>query len=789
MKEQSPTHQAKWPLALILGAFVVLASAYSIINPLHEASDELRHFRFVRVLADTGTLPVQGEEAKRSQSHHPPLYYALGAALTFWVPDQGEPYLSRPENPYWGYRFWEVGTDNKNMYLHGPEEAFPWRGAALAAHITRFVNIAFGAATVALTAAIMFTIFPRRRALGFAAAGLVAFNPMFLYLSGAINNDVAAAAAGAAITWICVLIVRRGLINRYVVALGIAYGLALLTKLNLAFFLIVAELALLLRSVQSGSGKGAFRSFVGANTIFLGLAATIAGWWFIRNQVEYGDPTGFVTVTELWGVRTPAESFGLAWSEIPSAWRSLWGRFGYGQIPLPGWVYRALAWLMAAGGLGAIIGIAIPENERLGADPGFQPSSPTPRFVLLVVLVYFVVLFAYMLISPAGSMGRFFFPGLPAFAGLICYGWATLIRLVASVSSPWPHPRVPRPVDRRRKNSVGATAAISDVALALATNAGMLAFGLWALVGFLAPAYAIPPQVSAADLPNESDITFSDPDGPLVRLLGYQYDTESVRPGESLGITLYWQTIRPAGYDFVLFSHLLDDEGIMVAQRDTYPGLGNYPTSFWRPRHTFAETYRLHLPETAYAPVTVTPQVGLYSRDWNYRLEVSEGTPDRAVKLLPIPLTSLPGDLPNPLAVRFEDQVHLVGYELSSRVVRPGERIEARFYWQVHQRPEQNYIIFAHILGDANHIWAGRDGPPDQSMLEWPLDTPIRDERELAIPPDMPPGIYQFELGVVAAPGQGGTGERRLHIIADDGHWIEDRLLLSPIRVAPPETT
>jgi hypothetical protein len=146
------------------------------------------------------------------------------------------------------------------MYLHGPEEAFPWRGAALAAHITRFVNIAFGAATVALTAAVMFTIFPRRRALGFAAAGLVAFNPMFLYLSGAINNDVAAAAAGAAITWICVLIVRRGLINRYVVALGIAYGLALLTKLNLAFFLIVAELALLLRSVQSGSGKGAFRS-------------------------------------------------------------------------------------------------------------------------------------------------------------------------------------------------------------------------------------------------------------------------------------------------------------------------------------------------------------------------------------------------------------------------------------------------------------------------------------------------------------------------------------------------
>ncbi len=59
-------------------------------------------------------------------------------------------------------------------------------------------------------------------------------------------------------------------------------------------------------------------------------------------MVLYGEPTGIERLTELWGVRDPRDSFGLAVSELPYAWTSLWGRFGYGQIPLPAWMYAAL---------------------------------------------------------------------------------------------------------------------------------------------------------------------------------------------------------------------------------------------------------------------------------------------------------------------------------------------------------------------------------------------------------------------------------------------------------------
>ena len=204
--EQSPETDlrlARWGIIAILLAFVILALAYSIVNPLHEGTDELRHFRFVRFVASTGRLPVQGQEECRSQSHHPPLFYTLGALATFWI-DTGKEICHNPaENPFWAYRYWEVGQDNKNQYLHGPDESFPWHGEALAVHIVRAINVLIGAGVVWLTWATARVIWPGRVAMALGATAFVAFNPMFLYMSGSINNDVIAAFSGAAVVYAC----------------------------------------------------------------------------------------------------------------------------------------------------------------------------------------------------------------------------------------------------------------------------------------------------------------------------------------------------------------------------------------------------------------------------------------------------------------------------------------------------------------------------------------------------------------------------------------------------------
>ena len=68
---------------------------------------------------------------------------------------------------------------------------------------------------------------------------------------------------------------------------------------------------------------------------------------------------------------------------------------------------------------------------------------------------------------------------------------------------------------------------------------------------------------------------------------------------------------QPPG-DYLLFVHLVDAEtGALVAQRDTHPGLGNFPSSQWRPGDRFVERLSLYVPETAYVPADAELRVGL----------------------------------------------------------------------------------------------------------------------------------------------------------------------------------
>ena len=77
-------------LAAIIVTFVVLASIYALITPVFEASDELWHYPMIKHLADGNPLPQQVFDPQlagpwKQEASQPPLYYYLGAALTFWI--------------------------------------------------------------------------------------------------------------------------------------------------------------------------------------------------------------------------------------------------------------------------------------------------------------------------------------------------------------------------------------------------------------------------------------------------------------------------------------------------------------------------------------------------------------------------------------------------------------------------------------------------------------------------------------------------------------------------------
>lgn len=737
-------------IAIILALFVTLALAYSVVNPLHEATDELRHYRYVRFVATEGRLPVQGQEACRTQSHHPPLFYALGAALTGWI-DTGRDLCDTPtHNPFWAYRYADVGVDNKNQYVHGPEEVFPWHGEALAAHLLRALNVVFGAGTVWLTWAAGRAIWPGRRALAAGAAAFVAFNPMFLYMSGAINNDVIAACSGAAVLLACVRLLRdgHGLSLRWGAIMGALYALALLSKFNMA---VVGALIALAMTVAAWRRKQ-WRVWWQAALVAAVMTVLVAGWWFVRNQFLYGEPTGFRTVTELWGARDPRQSLPLALLELPLAWSTLWGRFGFGQIPLPDIVYDGLAWLIGLGLLGAAAG-------------SLRRKRDTPRLFLgllaLNVLLAFAVLFNYMLVSPAGAMGRFFFPGLPALALLVFYGLCVLMLRVM----------------QRGGRSAATASRVPDV-LAVGVNGGMLFLALIALFVYLAPAYARPPSYPPGMVvPHEVNAQFQG----LATLRGYNLSRETVRPGDTLRVDLYWDVETAPVGNYLLFLHVMDSAGTMVAQRDTHPGTGTFPTGQWQAGDHFVDTLSVIIPETAYTPETLTVRVGFYAP--TYRLAVVDAAGQLLGDSLTLGTLALleaeaegpqGADVPNPMLQNFENEVYLRGYAYQQRRLAPGEALSATLYWQRAQTVEQEYVARLQLLADDRGV--GAETESTLTVASWPAEALQDIHLTLPLPAELAPGAYTVRL-ILHDPAR----DSAHHLIAPEGQITSEHLDLAGI--------
>ncbi len=776
------TKSSSWvrqPIAFILLAFVILSFASSVINPLFEATDELRHYRFVQHIIQLKRLPVQGEVGCSAQGHHPPLFYTLGALATFWI-DTGRPVCSQlEENPFWQYRYWEVGDDNKNLYLHTAAEAFPWSGEALAAHIVRGLNVLIGAGVVYLTWLLGKMLWPERPSLALGATAFVAFNPMFVYMAGSINNDVIAALSGTAVLLASVKLVQSeaGLSRRWGIVLGALFGLALLSKFNLAAVALLIETAVTWVAWR----KKQWRLWLEVNLLIAGLTLLLAGWWFVRNQLLYGEPTGFQRLTELWGVRNPAESWGVAIFELPYTWTSLWGRFGYGQVPLPDGIYIGLRWLVGIGLLG--LPLRLWRKTAVGQNVPYFPLA----LLVLDVALFFAVVFNYLLVSPAGAMGRFFFPALPALALLTFYGLSAWLDLI------WPRQPIVNPSAPLRTSLQSPTSV-----LAIIVNLSMATLTIVAIFGYLADAFARPEPFAAetatsaalsAGVPNPINAQFDS----FAILRGYELDSTTLQPGGYLTLDLYWEVIGQPPGNFLLFVHLIDQEtGTLIAQRDTHPGLGSFPSSQWQPGDRFIDAIRLHASETMYTPATADLQIGLYAPGENgYRLGITTNDTFLGDALPLAEITIAEWDnwrndgqsFPNLLNQNFFNHLRLTGYEYSQRVLAPGDSLEVTLYWEALRDAPPDYLVEVALCELPCPEWqpalvTAVSPPASAPTSSWQAGQIVADTHILPLDAGLSPGSYGIHVTLIDA-----VTKAPQNIVAEDGHYIDDRLLLSNIRV------
>ena len=128
--------------------------------------------------------------------------------------------------------------------------------------------------------------------------------------------------------------------------------------------------------------------------------------------------------------------------------------------------------------------------------------------------------------------------------------------------------------------------------------------------------------------------------GNLVRLKGFALETETVKRGKPLRLTLYWQAIHeaPISVNYIVFTHLLGPQNQMLAQHDGPPASGRWPSTTWVKGQVITDIHELAFKDEAYQGEAIL-EVGLYHPQSLERLRTPEGE-DRVI--LPVRVMVVP---------------------------------------------------------------------------------------------------------------------------------------------------
>jgi hypothetical protein len=107
--------------------------------------------------------------------------------------------------------------------------------------------------------------------------------------------------------------------------------------------------------------------------------------------------------------------------------------------------------------------------------------------------------------------------------------------------------------------------------------------------------------------------------GDRTALTAISVDPDPLAPGQSARILLAWRGLAREERDLTVFLHLLDDRGQIVAQSDSQPLSGRYPTSVWQIGETVLDEISLRIPETTQSG-SYALAVGLYHQPTGARM-------------------------------------------------------------------------------------------------------------------------------------------------------------------------
>lgn len=683
-----------WPVAIAI-AHLFLAVLYGIVNPPYEANDETGHFGFVNHVVATKTLPNALSEENRAlldQSHQPPLYYVIQAVVTGWI-DRSDGRTPTPNV------FAFDGTNRRGMrlLLRQPDDGVPWQGTILALHAARLVSAALGALSIYLVARIALLVLPDSPATAALATALAAFNPLAVFISSMVNNDVMVTLVGTLTAWLLLRITLSVSAprTREFVFLGLTLGLGVLSK-NSSYAMI--GFAALLLLVLAWRRRWPIRDALARGAAVALPFALLAGPYFVSNLVRYGRlvvdrNVANPLLTQPTAVIGEGLSVALRDQWLPqvfvNAFRTFWGAFGWSNVQYPDWIYSLIAVFCAMGLVGFVLGLPrAPARQRnaLSVLAGFG-------LAMMVLPLYRALYFQ----SSALLAGRYLMPALGAYTSALAFGWASL--LVA--------PRL-----RRFRLGVLTAAGLTFAVLAVATPFALLL-----------PAYVVPITSGNRDTPL---LTFEDK-AQLVALEAnnvYLQDSEGER--QYAHVTATWRALARSDAQLAFGISVLGTNERVLGMINVFPARGNFPSTNWHAGDIWQESYDILIDQPcAGLPALGRINVAVYEAEvqdaGSAFPTVKAGRGLQALDAAGRPITPIVGRfrLGDPVAMAVFWQPPLAMFDgialreaRAPAEARAGEIISVTLTYETWKSTSVEAKVFAHVLGPSGALLAQDDHAP-----------------------------------------------------------------------------
>jgi hypothetical protein len=576
---------------------------------------------------------------------------------------------------------------------------------------------------------------------------LVACVPMFAFISGAINNDNAAVMFSTVGVWWSLRLMRlKDLSWKSAVFAGAIAGLGALSKSSTMGLIGLFGLAAVLSQTsnpvipvpflgtRNGIGdvkrqdwKRMTFDVLRFGGVMVAVTLAISGWWFIRNQQLYGDLLGWNAFLDVVGRRDTPASLAQLWTEREGFVWAFWGVFGTLNVIMHPLVYDVLNAVFVISMIGCVYGLASSVKRRTLTHDALRRILLCAFWVALV----FVALLRWTSLTPA-SQGRLLFPCISVIAAAMAYGLWRIHRFVL-----------------------------------MGVCAGFVALAVAVPFVTVAPAYAMPANGWQARLPIPVNATF----GNTLTLVEAESSSQTAQPGDEVTLRMNWTLTQPLPANYSVFVHLIDENDVIVAQRDMYPGQGNIATAETPANYSWADRYTLRISALAPAPRTLRWAVGAYDFQTGERLKLANGE-DRAIFGT---LQLAERTEASPL-LRYANGVELIDYAIAPNTLAAGDALSVTLRWRATQPIAKDLTLSLQLLDDkANKIAQQDQGQP---LTQWRAGDIYETTFTLQTNADAPAGVYDL-LMVWYDP----NGFARTPAYDARGQFAGDQIRLTNVRV------